>query len=41
MNAIFEYSIQASVPKFTTNNTTLLLLHAFMDDLSLMSTKVS
>ena len=40
-NAIFEYSIQASVPKFTNNNTTLLLLHAFMDDLSLMSTKVS
>ena len=29
------------VPKFTTNNTTLPLLFAFMDDLSLMTTKVS
>ena len=33
--------MQARVPKFTTNNTTLPLLRAFMDDLSLMSTKVS
>ena len=33
--------MQARVPKFTTNNTTLPLLHAFMDDLSLMSAKVS
>ena len=40
MNVILEYSMQARVPKFTTNNTTLPLLHAFMDDLSLMSTKV-
>ena len=28
------------VPKFATNNTTLPLLPAFMDDLSLMATKV-
>ena len=41
MNIILEYSMQARVPKFTTNNTTLPLLRAFMDDLSLMSTKVS
>ena len=41
MNIILEYSMQSSVPKFTTNNTTLLLLRAFMDDLSLMATKVS
>ena len=33
--------MQARVPKFTTNNTTLPLLRAFMDDLSLMSAKVS
>ena len=41
MNIILEYSVQTSVPKFTTNNTTLPLLHAFMDDLSLITTKVS
>ena len=41
MNIILEYSMQARVPKFTTNNTTLPLLRAFKDDLSLMSTKVS
>ena len=41
MNIILEYSMQARVPKFTTNNTTLPLLCAFMDDLSLMCTKVS
>ena len=41
MNIILEYSMQTSVPKFTTNNTTLPLLRAFMDDLSLMTTKVS
>ena len=41
MNIILEYSMQARVPKFTTNNITLPLLRAFMDDLSLMSTKVS
>ena len=40
MNIILEYSMQTSVPKFTTNNTTLPLLRAFMDDLSLMTTKV-
>ena len=33
--------MQARVPKFTTNNTTLPLLRAFMDDLSLLSAKVS
>ena len=31
--------MQTSVPKFTTNNTTLPLLRAFIDDLSLMTTK--
>ena len=41
MNLILEYSLQTMVPKFTTNNTTLPLLFAFMDDLSLMTTKVS
>ena len=41
MNIILEYSMQARVPKFTNDNTTLPLLRAFMDDLSLMSTKVS
>ena len=41
MNIILEYSMQAMVPKFTTNNTTLPLLRAFMDELSLMSCKVS
>ena len=40
MNIILEYSMQVGVPKFTTNNTTLPLLRAFMDDLSLMSAKV-
>ena len=38
MNIILEYSVRVKVPKFTTNNTELLLLCAFMDDLSLMST---
>ena len=33
--------MQARVPKFTTNSTTLPLLCAFMDDLRLMSAKVS
>ena len=37
---VYEYSMQARVPKFTTNNTTLPLLHASMDDLSLMSSTV-
>ena len=41
MNIILEYSVQARVLKFTTNNTALLLLRAFMDDLSLMSSTVS
>ena len=41
MNIILEYSMQARVPKFTTKTTTLPLQHAFMDDLGLMSTKVS
>ena len=41
MNIILEYSMQARVPKFTTNITTLPLLRAFMDDLSLMSANVS
>ena len=33
--------MQARVPKFTTNNTTLPLLRSFMDDQSLMSAKLS
>ena len=33
--------METRVPKFTTHNTTLPLLFAFMDDLSLMTTKVS
>ena len=41
MNIILEYSAHVKVPKFTTNNTELPLLHAFMDDLSLMSSTVS
>ena len=41
MNIIIEYSVQARVPKFTTNNTMLPLLLAFMDGLSLMSSTVS
>ena len=41
MNIILEYSLQVKVPKFTSNNTKLLLLHAFMDDLSLMSCTIS
>ena len=41
MNIILEYSLQVKVPKFTTNNNELPLLHAFMDDLSLMSSTVS
>ena len=38
MNNILEYSMQTMVPKFTTNNTTLPLLRAFIDDLNLMTT---
>ena len=41
MNIILEYSMQARVPQFTTNNTVLPLLHAFMDDLRLMYSTVS
>ena len=41
MNFVLEYSMQARVPKFITNNTTMPFLHAFMDDLSLMSAKGS
>ena len=41
INIILEYSMQTSVPKFTTSNTTLSLFRAFMDDLSLMTIKVS
>ena len=41
MNIILEYSMEAKVLKFTTNNTSLPLLRAFMDVLRLMSTKVS
>ena len=41
MNIIQEYSMQASIPQFTTNNTVLPLLRAFMDDLSLMTSTVS
>ena len=41
MNIILEYSAHVKVPKFTTNNTELPLLRAFMDDLSLMSSTVS
>ena len=36
INIILEYSMQARAPKFTTNNTALPFLRAFMDDLSLM-----
>ena len=41
MNIILEYSIQARVPQFTTNNTVLPFRRAFMHDLSLMSSTVS
>ena len=41
MNIILEYSMQARVPQFTTNNAVSPLLCAFMDDLSLMSSTVS
>ena len=41
MNIILEYSLQARVLQFITNNTALPLLRAFMDDLSLMSSTVS
>ena len=41
MNIILEQSMQARVRKLTTNNTTLPLLRAFMDDLGLKSAKVS
>ena len=37
MNIILKYYLQVKVPKFITNNIKLPLLHAFMDDLSLMS----
>ena len=37
MNIILEYPAQIKVPKFSTSNTELPLLHAFMDDQSLMS----
>ena len=39
MNIILECSMQASIPKFTTNNTTLPFFPAFRHDL--MTTKVS
>ena len=38
MNIILEYSVQLKVPNFTTNNTELSFLPAFMDDQSLSST---
>ena len=41
MNIILEYSMKARVPKFTTNNITLPLIRTFMNNLSLMTTKVS
>ena len=41
MNIILECSMQTRVLKFTTNSKTLPLLRAFMDDPSLMTTKVS
>ena len=41
MNIILEYSMLARVPEFTTDNTTLPLQHAFVGELSLMTTKVS
>ena len=41
MNIILEYSAEVKVTKFTTNNTKLPLLHAFMDDVRLMSSTVS
>ena len=40
MNIILEYPAQIKVRKFSTNNTELPLLHAFMDDLSLMPSLV-
>ena len=36
MNIILKYSLQVKVPKFTTNNNELPLLHAFIDGLSLI-----
>ena len=41
MNITLEYSLQVKVPKFTTNNTKLPLLRAFIDVLSLTSFTVS
>ena len=41
INIILEYSMQDRVPQFTTSNTVLPLLRAFMDELSLMSSTVS
>ena len=41
MNIILQYSLQVKVRKSTTNNTKLLLLSAFTDDVSLMSSMVS
>ena len=41
MNIILEYSFKVKVSKFTTKNIELSLLHAFTDDLSLMSATVS
>ena len=38
---ILGYSMEARVPIFCTNNTSLPLIHAFMDDLSLMFCTVS
>ena len=41
MNIRLKYYLEVKVPKFTTNNTELPLVCAFMDDLSLMSSTVS
>ena len=41
MNIVLEYSMQARVHLFTTNNTALPLVRAFMDDQSLMFSTVS
>ena len=41
INIVLEYSMQARVHLFTTNNTALPLVRDFMDDLSLMFSTVS
>ena len=41
MNIILEYSLHTNVPTFVIDNNPLLLTHAFMDDLNLLSSSVS